>query len=66
MACCTIFEPPTKTVLSPATRLACSTALPTPSVTNLKGESSLTHSCGGLWGDDEGRAHQMAVCRPMR
>ena len=38
----------TATFLSPANAFACATALSTPSVTNVNGDPSLTHSCGTL------------------
>src|SRR6266567_6011754 len=47
--CCTIVAEATTTDFSPAIIFACSIALSTPSVTNVTGHSSLTHSGGGRW-----------------
>src|SRR5689334_8174046 len=46
MHCCTMLAAPTPTSLSPATACACSRALTSPSVTNLNGDPSSTHSGG--------------------
>src|SRR3712207_3172353 len=46
---CTRLAPTTPTSLSPATAFACSTALSRPSVTNVNGDSSESHSCGTVW-----------------
>ena len=49
MHCCMRLAPTTPTSLSPATAFACSMALSRPSVTNVNGDPSETHSCGPVW-----------------
>jgi hypothetical protein len=49
MLCCTRFAPITPTSLSPAAAFACATALWRPSLTNVKGDPSDTHSGEALW-----------------
>src|SRR5215204_554161 len=49
MHCCTRLAPITPTSFSPATAFACSMALSRPSVTNVNGDPSETHSCRTAW-----------------